>query len=568
MSTTDEARGVRLFRDLFQQSSKRWVMLLGAVLLELSAVFALYLNESGEVCTATGGTHLCANQDDWIVRGFSVAAFLFVFAMARPQLMTRLSQELAPQIDIQGVVVHLLGMAMIALPVVMVGSESSWMLWALTWVILATGFLTALVGLCLLMARRGTWIWFFRSAGIALPVGGLIALFGLDIIAFIRPIGHWEGFSQLAHFLTRETFQACTTLLGWFGHDVMVNAETRQIIIGEFEIFIWGSYSGLEGFILITAYLLFYLWMFRDDLAFPRALLLLPIGIILSWGLNIIRISLLVWIGAFVSPDLAFDGFHSHAGWLGFTLLAVSLAFLTHRNAWFRTRPAGASGPAPSPKGSDLDRLMRRPVPPFFNDPYMAQIAPFIALMGLSLALATFTAQPVLLFPVAALILSLILLLFSEVLIKLSWRFDPVPVIMGLAIGWLWVVTAAPATAQQHELAQTLSNLGPVWLSLWIAGQIIGLVLVVPLVEELFFRGYVLRRFPLDGAWKQLFAIMVSAALFAVLYERWLIAALAGFVFGILMLRKGRVTDAIVGHSVMAGVIAAWMVWTGNWTLI
>lgn len=568
MSTRDEAPGFRLFRDLFQQSSKRWIMLLGAVALELSALFVLYLNEAGSACTANGGTHLCASQDDWLVRGLSVLAFLLIFAFARPALINSLSKRLAPQIDIQGVVVHILGIMLMALPVLLVGNQVSWVLQVLTWGILFTGSLTALAGLCFLMARGETWAKFFASAGIALPIGCVVSLFGLDIIAFIRPIGHWEGFSQLAHFLTRETFQACATLLSWFGHDVMINADTRQIIIGDFEVFIWGSYSGLEGFILITAYLLFYLWMFREDLSFPRALLLLPIGIILSWGLNIIRISLLVWIGAFVSPDLAFDGFHSHAGWLGFTIIAVSLAFLTHRNAWFR-QPVSVDIEDPqAAEASDLDHLMTRQVPPFLADPYMAQIAPFIALMGLSLALATFTAQPALLFPLAALFLFGVLMAFSGYICKLKWRFDLVPVMIGLAIGGLWVITSTPTTLQERELAQTLSGMGSPWLSLWIAGQVFGLILIVPLIEELFFRGYLLRRFRLDGPWKQLLAITVSAALFAFLYDRWLIAALAGFVFGILLLRKENVTDAIVGHAVMSSVIVGAMIWTGNWTLI
>ena len=89
-------------------------------------------------------------------------------------------------------------------------------------------------------------------------------------------------------------------------------------------------------------------------------------------------------------------------------------------------------------------------------------------------------------------------------------------------------------------------------------------MLLVPLVEEAFFRGYVLAR--LDGpGWRRAAAILVSAALFALLHDRWLAAFLSGIVFSLVMLRRGRLGDAVAAHAAANLVLAARAVARGDW---
>ena len=59
---------------------------------------------------------------------------------------------------------------------------------------------------------------------------------------------------------------------------------------------------------------------------FPHALALIPVGIAAVWILNfllLLRIAALVSLGHHISADLALNGFHSRAGWIGFLLVAV-----------------------------------------------------------------------------------------------------------------------------------------------------------------------------------------------------------------------------------------------------
>jgi membrane protease YdiL (CAAX protease family) len=91
----------------------------------------------------------------------------------------------------------------------------------------------------------------------------------------------------------------------------------------------------------------------------------------------------------------------------------------------------------------------------------------------------------------------------------------------------------------------------------------------VPLIEELFFRDYLLERLDFGGRAGTLLAVAISTGIFAALHGRWLLAVAAGLVFCALRLRRGgRLADAVICHvAANTGVAAvAWA--TGNWQLI
>ena len=92
--------------------------------------------------------------------------------------------------------------------------------------------------------------------------------------------------------------------------------------------------------------------------------------------------------------------------------------------------------------------------------------------------------------------------------------------------------------------------------------------MLVPVVEEAFFRGYVLTRLD-SGTWaSRVAAVAVSSALFALLHGRIVAAGAAGVVFALVMLRRGRLADAILAHGLANALIAAVALWRGAWSLI
>ena len=105
------------------------------------------------------------------------------------------------------------------------------------------------------------------------------------------------------------------------------------------------------------------------------------------------------------------------------------------------------------------------------------------------------------------------------------------------------------------------------WLAAWVALRVVGSVLLVPLVEEAFFRGYLLTR--LDGpGWRRVAAILASAGLFALLHDRWIAALLTGLVLGLVMLRRGRLADAVAAHAAANLVLATLVVARGDWSAV
>lgn len=108
-------------------------------------------------------------------------------------------------------------------------------------------------------------------------------------------------------------------------------------------------------------------------------------------------------------------------------------------------------------------------------------------------------------------------------------------------------------------------------LVLWFVFRGIGTVLLVPLVEELFFRDYLEGRLRGDGAPsvpRVVLAALISAALFAALHDRWAEAFVAGIVFSFVAWRSGRISDAIAAHAAANLVVFAVAVATGNLAII
>ena len=99
-----------------------------------------------------------------------------------------------------------------------------------------------------------------------------------------------------------------------------------------------------------------------------------------------------------------------------------------------------------------------------------------------------------------------------------------------------------------------------------------GAALVVPLMEELFWRSFLLRWLhqrdflALRPARAGARAITVSVLLFGVEHNLWLAGICAGIAYTLLYMRSETLWTPIMGHAVTNGLLAAWVVATGSWT--
>ena len=105
-----------------------------------------------------------------------------------------------------------------------------------------------------------------------------------------------------------------------------------------------------------------------------------------------------------------------------------------------------------------------------------------------------------------------------------------------------------------------------------VAVRLFGAALVVPVMEELFWRSFIFRwlakpRFlEVDPRTVGAIPLLVSSALFATEHNLWLAGLLAGLAYGWLYLKTGTLWAPVVAHAVTNGVLGAWVIATGSWT--
>jgi len=128
-------------------------------------------------------------------------------------------------------------------------------------------------------------VWVYASfAGILSPVLGSVA-------------------SRLWEPTTALTFRLVTALLHPFISDLISDPATYTIGSKSFNETISRQCSGLEGAGLMLVFSALWLWFFRREYRFPQALCLIPVGVLVLWLANSVRIAVLILIGNAGAPS-------------------------------------------------------------------------------------------------------------------------------------------------------------------------------------------------------------------------------------------------------------------------
>ena len=527
---------------ILNPSRRRPALLAVLFCAELIALALTYQFFADIQCSLTGSEAACDFLSSLVARALVIFAVAGILIRARPAAFTGFLDAASVAGGGAALAVHLAGLVLLLVPLALMPGRDLGAVFHFSLLPWSLGALLAALGGLFWLAPVAAWRDLLSQNRFAPLAILLAAALVPDLADLALPLWGWQA-------LTTATFMAVDSLLRVFSSTVESSPEEYIIGMGDFYVHIAQQCSGVEGFALVTAFVALYAMIFRQEIRMGRFLLVvLPLGILLSWTLNVVRIATLIGIGANVSPDLAVNGFHSYAGWLFFTLLAFGLIWFVQSTAWLHR--AGSHGRASLP---------------YRHDPVAAAILPFAVFMVVSTFVAASFPVPDLGYPVKALALAAAVALFWPVIRKLRFAADPLALISGLAVGLFWLALAEPS---EGTLASGLAQLGSAALAVWVVLRILGTVVLVPLIEEMFFRGYLLTR--LDGAqpWRRLLALVVSSLAFAALHGRWLEAGLAGLVFGLVMLRRGRVEDAVLSHAAANAVIAAVALAQGDWSLI
>ncbi len=169
---------------------------------------------------------------------------------------------------------------------------------------------------------------------------------------------------------------------------------------------------------------------------------------------------------------------------------------------------------------------------------------------------------------------------------EMKWAFSWEAVVIGILIFIIWVGIDKwyPSLNQifqrfgwSHTKAEKLWNphdrLGRNSLLAWlfIFVRIFGSALVVPPLEEVFYRSFLYRYItrpdfetvPLGQfLWKP---FLLTAAIFGFVHAEWLAGILCGLAFQWLVVKKQRLGDAMTAHAITNFLLGLWVVWKGDW---
>ncbi len=356
---------------------------------------------------------------------------------------------------------------------------------------------------------------------------------------------------------TGITFNLVHFLLNPIIPGLIAIPATRTIGSQKFSVEIATGCSGLEGMGLMLVFSVLWLWFFRGDYKFPRALLLIPVGVSVMFLMNAIRIAVLILIGNAGAAGVALGGFHSQAGWITFNCVALALASATHRVPWLSSRRTPVV---------EQERLSE--VPP------AAFLAPFMAILAAAMLSRAASGTFEWLYPLRFLVAAATLWYFRRSYASVNWRFGWAAALIGGVVFVFWIgLDRFSGTSATSAIPAGLAAMSPVARITWLAFRIMAAVVTVPIAEELAFRGFLLRRLisaDFEAVSLQrwtLLAVLVSSIAFGLMHgDRWIAGSIAGLLYAAAQKWRGRIGDAIAAHGITNALVAAWVVAGNHWS--
>ncbi len=493
------------------------------------------------------------NWDVWITRGLIAFAAIFVtFGFLRNKMaFQRISRDLeSASLRRLVLVAHLGALGSFAyLSSVVYAGDNSWKhpeLLAGIW--LVAGLTTVCFG-ALAFIPFPVWR---QLLSIDPPLWGFAAT-GATAFCVLGKASHWAW-----HSLALVTLTLTKTLLTPFVPAVITKPADWIIGTKRFYVIIDPPCSGLEGIGLILIFTIMWLAVFRRECRFPQSLVLIPAVVVASFFLNSLRIAALILIGNAGAPQIAIGGFHSQAGWILFNLVAVGFCIAVCKVPWFRkTRPVADA------------------LPHSFDNPTAAYLIPLLAIFAAGMLAIAASGNFDWLYPLRLIAGGAALWFYRQWYRGLNWSFSWVAPLAGMAVCATWVVVNGFADGNSKSgMPATLIYAASLARWAWIGLRLVAAVVTVPIAEELAFRGFLLRRLlstdfeAVPFGRVTFFAVIVSSVIFGILHGgHWFAGTVAGIVFALLVRRSGRIGDAVVAHATANGLLAAYVLLSGNWHL-
>ena len=160
---------------------------------------------------------------------------------------------------------------------------------------------------------------------------------------------------------------------------------------------------------------------------------------------------------------------------------------------------------------------------------------------------------------------------------EMRWKVSWEALVVGAGIFGIWVGLDGlyPRLSEPDAVWNPGKRFGEgsalAWL--FVVVRIAGSTVVVPPLEEVFYRSFLYRMFvktdframPL-GQFHWL-SFVVTSAIFGLMHpDRWLAGILCGLAYQWLVIRKNRLGDAMTAHALTNLLLGLWVIWKGAWS--
>jgi exosortase E/protease (VPEID-CTERM system) len=531
-----------------------------AAVLAIETLLLSYLIQKTPLDSVTGAARMVRDTQHWLFR------FIIVYAVSLTMLVylrgagARREYSLPasdPSLRLTWAGIHVL--LMVPFAILSAGLYSGTL--NLPFAVVAAAWhacaFAAALALVVAVAPLTQWMHAVRRSGV-LPVYAFIAA-ATAVLAIQASQQLWESTAKLTFRLVVLTLRPLLPTL-------QSNFSTMTLSTDRFAVAISEKCSGLEGVGLMLVFCATWLWYFRREYYFPRALTIIPAAAILVFVLNALRIAALIVIGDAGYPGIATVGFHSQAGWIAFNLVALGVAVLAKHSSWLHRN---AIGPAPT-ASEDIPPVAAASA----DNPTAAYLMPLLAILAAGMIAHALSAGFDLLYPLRCVAAVGILWVYRRSYATLDWRVSWRAPALGALIAGLWLLFAHYLIAPSAK-PEALYLLPPPLRAAWIGSRLFAATVTVPIAEELAYRGYLLRRLVnpefqavqfQDVRWP---ALAVCAVLFGITHgTMWLPAILAGLAYGTIAIKTGRIGEAVVAHAATNALLAAavllfdqWQIW-------
>lgn len=237
---------------------------------------------------------------------------------------------------------------------------------------------------------------------------------------------------------------------------------------------------------------------------------------------------------------------------------------------------ANQANSAGTPLDAETGEVLPEPASAFLpGASWVCYVVPMLLFTGLSMLEGGNKNNYVWIYILKVAVVSLSLIVFRKTLrdYRFEWRVLLPAVLVGLFVfaEWIWIDPHTPHLAMGKRVAFDPLALSEPQRALFLIFRLFGLAVMVPIMEELFWRSFLIRYIttekfqsipPYAFSWGAFAAV---AAAFALAHPEWLAALICAVAYGLLLRQTRSLFACLIAHATTNFVLGLYVLTTHNW---